>query len=523
MKKTVKVNIGGFSYNIDEDAYSKLNNYIEELKSRLGSGNEAIETLNDIEERISELFAMKMGQQNVVTIEMVNEVINQLGNPDEITGNSNQDQKPRGGKQQKRLYRNPENSIIGGVCSGLSEYFSVDPIVIRLVFVLLLFAKGFGLILYIVLWIATPRAITPRQKLEMKGEPITFSNIEKNIKEELHTVSNNVAKANPKNFFEKVLSIIGQITLGFLKVLLVIIKVIAIIIGVTIVLSMIFAFLAVIGALFFGQFMLNWISPELGGFSLNEFITSMFDLSSSLWVTVPVFLILIIPVIALIYGGLRIIFRFKARDGAIGIAAAVIWVASVVALAITVFLQARSLTIRESVVNTITLNEVSQAKESKIILKSYDLSNDSTAISTNVRYGFFDLSFSSQNGKKSITGKPELIIEKSDDSTANITLIKKARGGSKILAKQNASEIIYNYTIKDSIVTLDPVFTLPENCKWKNQDISLVLNLPEGCSVYIDSTLTDLLDYNQPYCNYWPDEMVGKTWTMTKNGLRVKR
>lgn len=523
MKKTVKVNIGGFSYNIDEDAYNALRVYLDDIKVRLGNGNEAAETIKDIEERISELISTRNPEDGVVSLPLVEEIIAQIGKPEDIGGDAEFAQKPSGNKTLRRLYRNPEGAIVGGVCSGLSEYFGVDPIVFRLLFVLLFFLKGFGLILYLVLWIATPKAVTPKQKLEMKGEPVTFSNIEKTLKDEMNSVSSNLKNAEPKNFFEKLMSFIGQIALFCLKALLVFFKVLAIMIGVIIIASMLFVFLVLIGVFFFGSFMMSWFAPEIGGFSLNEFITSMFDISSSIWVTVPIFLIIAIPVVALIYGGVRIIFRFKARDGLIGIIAAVIWIASVVTLALTVFFQARSLTIRESVVNTISLNEVAPVKEKVIVLKSYNLNPDSLNKASDVQYNFFDMKLTTLNGKKTISGKPELIIEKADEEFANITMIKKARGGSKILAKQNASEIIYNYSIKDSIVTLDPIFTMPDNTKWKNQDITLVMNLPEGYSIYLDSTLMDILDYNQPFSNYWPDEMLGKTWTMTKNGLREKR
>ncbi|MGE0077753.1 MAG: PspC domain-containing protein [Bacteroidales bacterium] len=523
MKKTIKVNIGGFSYNLDEDAYNALNNYLDELKTRLGNGTEARETLSDIEERISELFASKLEKQEVVTLAMVEEVINQLGKPEEIGENTEYNQKPSSNKIQKRLYRSPEDSIIAGVCSGLAEYFAIDPIVIRLLFVLIFFLKGFGLLLYLILWIATPKAISPKQKLEMKGEPVTLSNIEKNLKEEIDMVTKNIKKAEPKNFFEKFMNFLGQIAYWCLKALLIVFKVIAIIIGIIIITSMLFTFIVLIGTLFFGGYVLSWIAPEVGGFSINEFITSMFDISSSIWVTIPIFLILAIPVVALIYAGFRIIFRFKARDGIIGVVAAVVWVAAVVTLALTVFFQARSLTIRESVVNTISLDASANSNQNKIILKSIKYNNDFQYDESNIHYNFFDLTLTTQNGKKTISGKPNLIIEKSDEQCPNITLIKKARGGNKTLAKQNASEIIYNYTIQDSTITIDPTYTLPNNIKWKNQDITLILNLPLGSSVYLDSTVLDLLDYNQPYCNYWPDEMIGKTWTMTKNGLREKR
>lgn len=521
MKKTVKVNIGGFSYNIDEDAYNTLKIYLDDITARLGSGNDAKETIKDIEDRISELFAEKVGANEVVSIQIVENVINQLGNPEEISGNNEYTPKNRERRPLRRLYRNSEGSIFGGVCSGLAEYFAVDPIVIRLLMVGLLFLKGFGLVLYLVLWIATPMARTPKQKLEMKGEPVTFSNIEKNLREEIKTTSDNLKNSEPRSFIEKLMSFIGQVAYWILKTLLILFKVIAIATGIAIAATMLFVFLVLIGVLFFSSYMVNWFVPEIGGFSLSEFVTSMFDISSSIWVTVPTFLIIAIPVVALIYAGIRIIFRFKARDGLIGIIAAVIWVAAVVMLALTVFFQFKSLTIRESVVNNIAVS--TSNKENSFALKSFNFDRDSIVKNSDSHYVFFDFTISSINGKKLISAKPELIIEKSNDESPNITIVKKARGANKILAKQNASDIIYNYTIQDTAITLDPIFTLPENTKWKNQDIVIVLNLPEGTSVYLDSTILDLLDYNQPYCNYWPDEMVGKTWTMTKNGLREKR
>ena len=521
MKKTVKVNIGGFSYNIDEDAYNTLKIYLDDISARLGGGNEAKETIKDIEDRISELFSERISANEVISIQIVEDVVSQLGNPEEISGNNEYITRSRERKPLRRLYRNSEGSVFGGVCSGLAEYFAVDPIVIRLIMVALLFLKGFGLVLYIVLWIATPMARTPKQKLEMKGEPVTFSNIEKNIREEMKTASDNLKNSEPKGFIQKLLSFLGQVMYWILKTLLIFFKVIAIAIGITIIATMLFVFLVLFGVLFLSSYMANWFVPEIGGFSLSEFLTSMFDISSSIWVTVPTFLIIAIPVVALIYAGIRIIFRFKARDGLIGIIAAVVWIAAVVMLALTVFFHAKSITIRESVVNNFAVS--TSNKVNSFALKSFYFDKDSIRKNSDSHYIFFDYTISSINGKKLITAKPELIIEKSNGESPNISIVKKARGANKILAKQNASDILYNYTIRDTTITLDPIFTLPENTKWKNQDIDIVVNLPEGTSVYLDSTILDLLDYNQPYCNFWPDEMVGKTWTMTKNGLREKR
>lgn len=521
MKKTVKVNIGGFSYNIDEDAYNILNSYIEELKIKLGGGNEAAEILSDIEERISELIATKLGKQESVSKQAVEEVISQLGRPEEISGSYTNTQKVREGKVPKRLYRNPDGSIIAGVCSGLGEYFAVDPIVIRLIFIILLLLKGVGLLLYLVLWIATPRAVTPKQKLEMKGNPVTLSNIEKNITEEINMVAGNIRKSNPKNFIEKFLNFIGQIAYWILKALLVIVKVFAIVIGVILIVTMLFAFLTIVGVIFFSSQVFSWFNPEIGNFSIGEFITSMFDISSSIWVTIPIFLILAIPILALVYAGFRILFRFKARDGVIGITAAVVWVAAIVALAFTVFFQARSLTINSTVKNSVELSAAG-SKSKTIYLKLFNHNEGSTR-EDGFGYVFFDYSLLNVNGEKIIAGKPDLVIDKSSNDLPVLEIVKKARGGSQANASENASVIIYNYTVQDSLLVLNSRFTIPQDVKWKSQDVALRLMLPEGYSVHLDSSSVELLSYNQPFSNFWPDEMVGKTWTMTRNGLREAR
>lgn len=521
MNKTIKINLTGFAYNLDEDAYNLLDEYINELKVRLGSDAEAEETLKDIEERISELLATKRGTQEVVSLKMVEEVISQLGKPEEITGNhANYSKSTDQNRQHKRLYRNPENSMIAGVCSGLAEYFAVDPIVIRLLFIILIFLKGFGLLLYLILWIATPRALTPKQKLEMRGEPVNLSNIEKTVAEEMNMVRNNLRKSDPKNFLEKMVNFIGQLAYWFLRALLIFIKVIAIIIGIILISVMLFVFIVLVSILFLGGMGFSTFIPEIHGFSVNEFITSMFEISSGSWVTIPIFLIIAIPVVALIYAGVRVIFRFKAKDGLIGLIASGVWVAAVLTLAITIFFQARSLTIREDAYTNITLNENTAAKSNKLYIKSVKYDADSLQQNADSRYTFFDYTLTVSHGVKSITGKPNLIIEKTDESMPNLTLIKNARGGNKTGAKQNASEIIYKYTLTDSLLVLDPVFTLPTDTKWKGQELTVKIYIPEGYTIYLDSTLNDMLDTNQPQCNYWPDEMVGNSWTMTKNGLR---
>ena len=95
-------------------------------------------------------------------------------------------------KTTKRLYRDPDNRIIGGVCGGLSAYFNTDPILFRILFILISLGMGSGLIIYIILWIAIPEAATTAQRLEMRGEAVTIENIKRAVREEFENIKKNM-------------------------------------------------------------------------------------------------------------------------------------------------------------------------------------------------------------------------------------------------------------------------------------------------------------------------------------------
>ena len=178
MKKTFTININGTVFHIEEDAYDVLQNYLNVLKNHFGSDEEGKEIIFDIEARIGEIFSGKLTETNkVVTIDWVNEAIGIMGTPEdildeEITGNSAVNEP----KRQKRLYRDPERRIIGGVCGGLGAFFNIDPLVIRIIFIVLFFV-GAGFLAYMILWLAVPKARTTAQRLEMRGQEATVKNI----------------------------------------------------------------------------------------------------------------------------------------------------------------------------------------------------------------------------------------------------------------------------------------------------------------------------------------------------------
>ncbi|MFR1814685.1 PspC domain-containing protein [Dysgonomonas capnocytophagoides] len=183
MKKVVEVNIGGVNFTIEDDAYIQLKAYLARFESTLPA-DEAKEIMEDIEIRVSELFQKEIKYPNqVVDEKIVDSVIKCLGEVDsskaqaENKTNSSNTFNQKKMRSEKKLYRNPDDKKIAGVCSGLAEYFNIDVTLMRIIFVVVLFGYGATLLVYIVLWIAMPEAITRSQKMEMRGESVTAENI----------------------------------------------------------------------------------------------------------------------------------------------------------------------------------------------------------------------------------------------------------------------------------------------------------------------------------------------------------
>lgn len=195
MKKTLTVNLGGTVFNIDEDAYRLLDNYLNNLKLHFRKHSSAEEIVDDIELRISELFAEKLqtGAQ-VITITDVEEVIARMGKPEDMDTDtepsSDENTKTTG---HRRFFRNPDDKMLGGVISGAAAYFGLNVTTLRLAMVfLLIFSFKILIPLYIICWIIVPEARTAAEKLSMRGEAVTVENIGKTVTDGFEKVGNGV-------------------------------------------------------------------------------------------------------------------------------------------------------------------------------------------------------------------------------------------------------------------------------------------------------------------------------------------
>ena len=304
MNKTVNINLGGMFFHIDEDAYQKLTRYFDAIKRSLSNSNGQDEIIKDIEMRIAELVAEKhTSEKQVINLKELDEIIAVMGQPEDYRIDPDGEETQQASnfnsatRANKKLYRDKDTGMIGGVASGLSHYFGIDVVWLRIILVVLVFGGfGSGIVAYLVLWIVTPEAITTSEKLEMKGEPITISNIEKKVKEEFESVSDKFKNANYDKMGNQVKTGVEKFTGGIGEVFMSIFRVFAKFLGVILILSS----LTWLVILFIGVFTLGsgafidfpWQSfVEAGNFS--EYPIWAFGLLIFFAIGIPLFFFLI--------------------------------------------------------------------------------------------------------------------------------------------------------------------------------------------------------------------------------------
>lgn len=194
MKEIVNVSIAGIAFTLDKECYTMLSNFLSQSRASLSDAANANETMAETEASIAEQILSVQSADMPVSMPVLAPIIESMGGQTRIDDCGDSKQSPN---LTKRLFRNPSGAMLGGVCSGLSVYFNLDVVIFRILFVIPLLFGGFfmlwnnpfwfhnmlpsingtTLLLYIILWIVIPQAKTPRQKLEMAGDPITVDSI----------------------------------------------------------------------------------------------------------------------------------------------------------------------------------------------------------------------------------------------------------------------------------------------------------------------------------------------------------
>lgn len=499
MNKTTSINLGGYFFHIDEDAFRKLSNYFDAVRRSLSpDGREEI--IKDIESRISEIFTEKLGTtKQVVGIKEVDDVIAIMGQPedykieDEVPNTNYNANYNKTNTTSKKLYRDRENSLLGGVASGVGHYFSIDPLWVRILFVISPWITfGTSVVIYIILWILIPEATTTSQKLEMKGEPINISNIEKKVKEGFSEISDKISNldhdkiaANAKYGAEKVGSTLSDIITSIFKV-------ISKIIGAFIVFFSSMSLLSVV----IGGIAMMFFSTLPDNLIYNK-IHTPFDIETPIWLQGILFIIVAgIPLFFLLILGLKLLSnRVKTLGNTVNYSLLAIWI---IGLAAVLFL-----TVKEISQNAYTGKDI---KKELINLKSTDTlnikfqSNNLYSKDFNT-YENFEVIHDDNNNAIIFSNDVSIRILETEEPIAYLQIEKSAEGSSIKNAKQTAEKIKYTYKIENNNLILDNYWITELANKKHDQDVELFLYLPKGVTFKVDENYSDFDQSDNSYFN----------------------
>jgi phage shock protein PspC (stress-responsive transcriptional regulator) len=526
MNNITTVNLGGYPFTIDENAHKALELYLETIEAHFSDSEGCDEILDDIEARIAELFSDFLQGKSIVTLKEYEAMVKVMGRPEdfgaeameedemEIPQASNKEN--RKGKYShiktgKRLFRDPDEKVIGGVCSGVSAYFGVaDPLWIRLGFIALVFIGGISILLYPILWVIVPPAKTAGDKLKMKGEPATVSNIAKTVEEELTELSHKITEISkdlgskkkinsefflsPKRAISGLFAIIGKGVLGVLSIVKAIVK-------------PIFSVSLGLMLLLLGVLWGAWIISFLSSFSFLSYI------GPSSWIMsffgrISLFFTVGIPIVGLMlwitkwFSTYRIPkkWRTNMRLG---------WVASF------------ALTITAGVMTGLSFTHSAEIDQ----LASYNIDTDVINISElqrpeKITTGFLRLAGLSHHTEGGIVFDDVHynIVKGTEDDVVISTKIT-SQGQSYDDAQSLAEKVNAQYEVEGDKILLPRNFEIRKGDKFRGQSVRYTIHIPEGKTVKFDESLSSYLGYRGFNGEYRPRDFEDYSWTMTSDGL----
>jgi phage shock protein PspC (stress-responsive transcriptional regulator) len=495
MNKTISINLGGMFFHIDEDAYQKLSRYFDAVKRSLSTdGREEI--MKDIESRIAELFQERIqNDKHVIGLTEIDAIISIMGQPEDYKIDEETEQPIDYSflSKAKKLYRDKENSIIGGVASGFGHYFTIDPVWIRLLFVIIVVA-GFGspILIYLVLMIIIPEAITTSQKLEMKGEPITISNIERKVKEGIDEIADKFSKIDSQKFAENTRQGIHKTSYSVGKLFTKLFHVFTKFIGGIIVLFSSIALVAFCVASVFMIFSANM--PD--NFILNHVKTPI-GLETPIWIQGILFLFVFgIPFFFILLLGLKLLVNHMKSIGTI--AKYTLLATWIIALGIAIALG---------------INEAAQlAFEGKTVQKQDIILNPNDTLLIKFKNNDFysknvfhetDFRITQDENNKEIIYSNNISIEimETESSVAYLQVEKLANGKSADDARKRAEKIKYNFKFEGNVLQLDNYLVTAVENKFRGQEVALYLYLPKGTLFKTDKNFNNFDFSDNNYFN----------------------
>jgi phage shock protein PspC (stress-responsive transcriptional regulator) len=510
MDKTININLGGTLFQVDEEAFIMLRDYLQAINTRLGNLPGGPETVEDIENRIAEIFQSQRGTAGVITRQNVESMIAIIGKPEDFDLNDETEQQanPYKSATAKRLFRNPDDSVISGVCGGLGAYFNIDPVLFRILFILFTLTFGVGLLIYIALWIAVPAATSTGRKREMYGK-------------NYHAyASGGNTQSGLSNGINEIFNAIGRVFFMIFRIFMIIFGILFVLTGFLLILSYVMVFVFK----FPGAFSHEGLSFNISYFPemMKYFVTP----NVAPWITILATIVIILPLIGIIYWGVRMIFWFRVRDGYVNLAAFVIWVVAAASLSIILFSEGISFAERST--NT-TVNMLSQNPDTLFVVtknKIADIQYDEEFSIPDDNYSVFLV-----DSLRQICIKPTIVIKPTDDKTSKVEVKMSSSGRSKTEAGRRSESLAYNYSINKDTLYVDEYFSIPPGRKWSADEILISLDLRQNTVLYFDTQSAKLVHESIPvkrlnseeyeYRHHHDSDLPGgKFWLYSEEGLR---
>lgn len=517
MNKTVSINLGGLFFHIDEDAYQKLNRYFDAIRRSLSPDGKD-EIMSDIEGRIAELLSEKLkNDKQVVGNTEVDEIMTVMGQPEdyrideETTGEKNTYTAPDFNYYQrtKKFYRDGEKSMISGVCAGLAHYFRIDPLWIRIIFIISLFVSfGTSVFIYILLWILIPKAVTTTEKLEMTGEPINISNIEKKVKEEIDMIAVKLKNvdydklgSNAKTGAEKLGSGIGSVFsalfTGFAKVIGALITVSsAIMLGVVVVFF--------ISLLFTSSLKSSMWHPWVGGFNYTDMPLWLMGTAAFFTVAIPLFMIFLL--------GLKILVdNLKPIGNITKFTLLAVWIISFVGIIYIGISQATEINEEGK---TVSKQDINLPENETLHIKFRY--NDYFSKSVYANHGF-RFTQDSLGNDVIYSNDIAFYVLKTDESKPFIQIEKISNGRTSTEARKRAEKIKYNFEFQGNTLTLDNYLLTDLGNKYRNQKVEIYLYLPEFTTFQCDDSVKEYDNSDNGFFDMMWDDASEQEYMMQAN------
>ncbi len=538
MNKTISVNIGGRVFNIEENAFDKLNRYLNTIRGYFEGHESTDEIISDIELRIAELFMNLISEQKqVITVADVDEVIKIMGKPedyvDEEDAEAHQSRSTKR-KTNKRVFRDPDNKVVFGVCGGISAYLGWDPIVLRALFVLGVLVFGTGFLIYIILAIVIPKAITTADKLRMRGEPVTVDNISKKVNESFDDVKEDIKSFGANNninkeriegiggtiggFFEDLAGLIGKI---LRLALLIITKAIGLVFFLAGVTGIFFAVAAIFGHESFIAMIENHLDTEE---QVNALISGTFS-STFQYISFAIGSVLtfVVPAIAFLILGIRLLFDYKKIPGIVGLVLVILWVVGMGLLAACGVNMFREFNVETSFTERVQIElPISDTLYLDIADAKSTLYNFNSEFNSR-KYIYGDaVTFPSTNSTDIVyENETEFTVEINENDTVfELYIERSAHGSNNKDAVLNARQSESAVRVQGDSLLISPFLVLPEGTKLRGQEVRYILRIPEGKSIHFNKHSGQII-YDVPNVTNTRDhKMLNLTWVMTPEGLK---